>query len=172
MQVSGEENLEGPSRLRHNCNPLQSEVRDPVVQMWTQLRTLSSCQEKKQFSERKVDAGDRMHRHPSALYRGSPEINILSRSTPILPFISKSALHIFLGLSPSAPTSTPICPLFPHFIHTGMILLKLPVCPPLGGLGMIPKCEPYPQSADNLAGDSKTRHANQLKKCLVLNHES
>ena len=52
MQVSGEENLEGPSRLRHNCNPLQSEVRDPVVQMWTQLRTLISCQEKKQQSQR------------------------------------------------------------------------------------------------------------------------
>ena len=37
---------------------------------------------------------------------------------------------------------------------------------------MIPKCEPYTQGADNLADDSKTTHTNQLKKCLVLNHES
>ena len=131
------------------------------------LHTFSSCQEKKQFSEGRVDSSDRMRRHPSALYRGSPEINILSRPTPVLPFISKSALHIFLGLSPSAPASTPICPLFPHSVCTGVTLLKLPVCPPLGGLEMIPKCEPYPQGADSLAGDSKTTHANPLKRCLV-----
>lgn len=92
-----EKRMEGPSRFHHNCNPLQSEVRDPVMQMWMQLHTLSSCREKKQFSDRRVDTGDRMRRHPSALYHAPPEINILSRPTPTLPFISKSALHIFLG---------------------------------------------------------------------------
>lgn len=117
IQVSGEENLEGPSRFHHNCNPLQSEVRDPVMQMWMQLHTLSSCRENKQFSERRVDAGDRMHRHPSALYRAPPEINILSRPTPTLPFISKSALHIFLGRSSSAPTGTKF---FSPYLHLNL----------------------------------------------------
>lgn len=87
--------------------------KDPVVQMQMPLHTFSSCQEKKQFSEGRVDTRDRMSRHPSALYRGLLRNKHSLQTDPVLPFILK--VHIFLGLSPSAPTSTPISrsPLFP-----------------------------------------------------------